>query len=160
MSFLATTIGTKVAVAAVALVALGGGTAAAGADLTLVGHERPASSPSPTSSGTPSESDSTDDPAIESTPSPSATHGPDAAGPAAFGLCTAFTAGGLNTHSVAYAALLTAAGSASVADYCAPILTAGHHATTDPSSTNTKSQGASHRSDHSHESGSSTSHRP
>ena len=53
-------------------------------------------------------------------PSPTSTaQGPDATGPAAVGLCTAFANGGLSTTSVAYAALAQAAGGESGIDsYC------------------------------------------
>lgn len=45
-------------------------------------------------------------------PSPSTTaHGPNVAGPAAFGLCNAWKHGGLSSNSVPYANLVTAAGS-------------------------------------------------
>ncbi|WP_457946502.1 hypothetical protein ACTAQI_13385 [Pseudarthrobacter sp. alpha12b] len=48
--------------------------------------------------------------------------GPDATGPAAFGLCTAFTAGGLDSGSTAYQALSDAAnGSAGIAAYCTSV---------------------------------------
>jgi len=70
---------------------------------------------------------STED-ATRTTPTDSATgtatpsSGPDATGPAAFGLCNAFTHGGLATTSVAYAALVKAAdGAGKVADYCAKV---------------------------------------
>src|SRR6478672_3031188 len=70
---------------------------------------------------------STED-ATRTTPTDSATgtatpsSGPDATGPAAFGLCNAFKHGGLATTSVAYAALVKAAdGAGKVADYCAKV---------------------------------------
>lgn len=77
---------------------------------TATETESPEPSPSPTE---------TDEPA----PSPTSTPvGPDATGPAAFGLCNAFTHGGLNSTSTAYAALVTAAGSESnIVTYCADI---------------------------------------
>lgn len=57
--------------------------------------------------------------------------GPDATGPAAFGLCTAFTHGGLDPASTAYKSLAAAAeGKGGIAEYCksvpAPGNSAGH----------------------------------
>jgi hypothetical protein len=71
-----------------------------------------------------------------STPTDSATAsakstpvGPDATGPAAFGLCTAF-AHGLNVSSTAYASLVSAAnGASNIATYCATVHTPGQSAT-------------------------------
>ena len=63
--------------------------------------------------------------------------GPDASptSPATFGLCTAYTAGGLSSHGVAYRNLAAAAGGAgSIASYCAPIL-ANHHSTSSDNGT-------------------------
>lgn len=55
--------------------------------------------------------------------------GPDATGPAAFGLCTAFTNGGLDPASVAYKSLAAAAkGSADIAAYCRSVPTPGQSA--------------------------------
>lgn len=55
--------------------------------------------------------------------------GPDATGPAAHGLCEAYTHGGLSVSSVAYASLEKAAGSAeAIVDYCASIPAPGHAA--------------------------------
>jgi len=52
--------------------------------------------------------------------------GPDASAnsPATFGLCTAFTAGGLSDHSVAYRNLYNAAPSHDIATYCAGVISA------------------------------------
>ena len=131
MALMATAFGTKVAIAALALVALGGGAAVAAAGVPSSGTPvlSPTASPSPddTETATPAP---TDDPTDAPDPGESATEtkGPDASGPAAFGLCTAYTAGGLHDTSVAYAALLRASQSAgTIADYCAPILAAHHH---------------------------------
>jgi len=55
--------------------------------------------------------------------------GPDATGPAAFGLCTAFTNGGLDPASVAYKSLAAAAkGSADIAAYCKSVPAPGQSA--------------------------------
>jgi len=121
VSFIATAIGTKVAIAAVALAALGGGTAAAAAAgvLPTPGHtfvHNDSETPDPTVSESP-------DPSESPEPSSSASPvGPDATGPAAFGLCTAYTAGGLSTHSIAYGALLSASTGGDIAAYCATVL--------------------------------------
>ncbi len=62
--------------------------------------------------------------------SPSATaKGPDATGAAAYGLCTAYLLGGLNSSSTAYTSLVTAAkGSANIVSYCASVPTPGKSA--------------------------------
>ena len=56
--------------------------------------------------------------------------GPDATGPAAFGLCSAFSHGGLDPASTAYKSLAAAAGNAGIDEYCksvpAPGDSAGH----------------------------------
>lgn len=63
-------------------------------------------------------------------PRPDATPaGPDATGPAAFGLCTAFTNGGLDPASTAFKSLATAAnGSADIAAYCKSVPVPGQAA--------------------------------
>jgi hypothetical protein len=131
VSFIATAIGTKIAIAAISLAAVGGGTAAAAAAGILptqaqeFAHQA-LGAPSPSASETDSP-----DPTETATPEPSTSAspvGPDATGPAAFGLCTAFTAGGLSSHSIAYGALLAAAANGDIAGYCSTVLstTAGH----------------------------------
>jgi hypothetical protein len=58
--------------------------------------------------------------------------GPQASGPAAIGLCTAWAHGGLATTSVAYRNLERAAGGADrIAAYCAPVLTPSSDTTDD-----------------------------
>lgn len=55
--------------------------------------------------------------------------GPDATGPAAYGLCTAFTNGGLDTSSVAYQSLSAAAGgNGSIGSYCETVAAPGESA--------------------------------
>ncbi|MET3203496.1 UNVERIFIED_ORG: pyruvate/2-oxoglutarate dehydrogenase complex dihydrolipoamide acyltransferase (E2) component [Arthrobacter sp. UYEF13] len=63
-------------------------------------------------------------------PRPDATPaGPDATGPAAFGLCTAFTNGGLDPASTASESLATAAnGGAGIAAYCKSVPAPGQAA--------------------------------
>jgi hypothetical protein len=132
-------IGTRGAVVAgLALVAAGGGAAAyAGAlpaSLQAAAH---------TVIGAPaSDEQSSDDATVEPTgsptdtptdtptgsPSSSATHGvgPDATGPAAFGLCNAWAHGGLGAASVAYRNLSAAAGGPDgIGAYCATVTKPG-----------------------------------
>ena len=84
--------------------------------------------PDPTPTATETESP---EPAPTETPDPepsqtSTPAGPDAFGPAAFGLCNAFSNGGLGTTSTAYAALVRAAGGEDgVGAYCATVATPG-----------------------------------
>ncbi|MBT2514363.1 protein tyrosine phosphatase [Arthrobacter sp. ISL-30] len=54
--------------------------------------------------------------------------GPDASGPAAFGLCKAFTNGGLDSSSTAYKSLATAAGNDDIATYCKSVPVPGQSA--------------------------------
>ncbi|MFC5503467.1 hypothetical protein ACFPJ4_14555 [Lysinimonas soli] len=157
MSIIATTIGTKVAIAALSLAALGGGTAAAAAAGVLptpaqeFAHQT-VGAPSPTASETP---DATETPDPTSSASPK---GPDATGPAAFGLCTAFSAGGLSTKSIAYGALDAAAPGGDITAYCATVLStapghsAGHAPTSHPipSSVHTGAPVAPHSDSSSH----------
>lgn len=59
--------------------------------------------------------------------------GPDATGPAAFGLCNAYTHGGLHASSTAHASLEAAAkGAANIADYCAKVAAPGQSADKKP----------------------------
>jgi len=79
----------------------------------------------PSESGDPSGSATGAAPTGSGAPDPSESggaHGPDATGPAAKGLCTAHLHGGLPDHSTAGQALIAAAGSSSVDDYCATVL--------------------------------------
>ncbi|UKA67659.1 hypothetical protein LFT44_04375 [Arthrobacter sp. FW306-05-C] len=79
-------------------------------DPTPTATETESPEPAPTETANP-------EPSQTSTPA-----GPDAFGPAAFGLCNAFTNGGLGTTSTAYAALVQAAGGeGSVGAYCATV---------------------------------------
>lgn len=55
--------------------------------------------------------------------------GPDAAGPAAFGLCKAYANGGLDASSTAYKSLVTAAnGATNIVTYCASVPAPGQSA--------------------------------
>ena len=146
MSFLTTLVSSKLTVAALALgtVAVGGTAAAAftGSLPTLPTQNArapftvPADTESPT--GTPS-ADPSETPRSESSDSPSAGSsatpvGPDASGPAAFGLCNAYAKGGLNSSSTAYGSLASAAGgAANIATYCATVMAPGQSASHRPS---------------------------
>ncbi|MDQ1571318.1 MAG: hypothetical protein QOF79_1992 [Actinomycetota bacterium] len=133
MSFITAFVTGKVAIAALALGAVAtGGTVAAYAGVlptpvqqvahTVIGAPSSTAasdeSPVPGDNSTPTV-DPTETPSPTPTDTPSA-KGPDATGPAAFGLCTAFTHGGLSANSTAYASLATAAGGAAgIPAYCA-----------------------------------------
>ena len=122
MPVVASIIGSKVAIAALALAALGGGGAAvavAASGLPTPAHSTV--SPSPTES-----TDPTADPAPTETPEPGSAVGPDVTGPAAYGLCTAYLAGGLGTDSVPLASLTALAGDDGVEAYCTLIVADGH----------------------------------
>ncbi|MDQ0212488.1 protein tyrosine phosphatase [Arthrobacter bambusae] len=71
------------------------------------------------------------------TDSPSATPvGPDATGPAAYGLCQAFTRGGLDSSSTAYRSLtIAASGASDIAAYCAAVVSPGESASHRPAET-------------------------
>ena len=151
MSFLTTLVGSKVAVSAITLggLALGGTTAAAytgtlpqplqhvahqfvGAPLTSSDVDGSMPVPSASDSASPDVSASAPLvlPTDGVTASPTATPvGPDATGPAAYGLCTAYTHGGVKAGSVAYTALVTAAqakGAADIPAYCTAVIDAKH----------------------------------
>ncbi|WP_158865234.1 protein tyrosine phosphatase [Leifsonia sp. AG29] len=152
MSFITAVVGSKLAVALIALGTITvGGTAAAAytgslpAGLqndahSLIGAPTATPTPEATETPTPEPTDDatetatpepTETPTATDTPNPSATDptGPDATGPAAHGLCTAFEHGGLDRDSVAYASLAKAAGGADgVATYCAGVVAPGHSA--------------------------------
>lgn len=126
MSLFTTLITSKIAAGALAVGALAlGGTAAAAYTGSLPeslqqGAHAAAGTPAPTAPNTA-------EPSPKAKPSPTASvKGPDATGPAAFGLCTAYSHGGLHPSSAAYASLESAAkGNGNIADYCAKI-TAAH----------------------------------
>ena len=154
MSFLTTLVSSKAAVAALAVGTLAvGGAAAAVATGSLPAPQTqnarapfsvPASAETPSAdasesaseSASETESPTASDSASSADASSSATPvGPDATGPAAFGLCTAFGKGGLNSASVAYRNLAQAAGGASnIATYCATVKAPGQAASHMPAS--------------------------
>ncbi|MGH1524162.1 hypothetical protein ACRAWC_09015 [Leifsonia sp. L25] len=143
MSFISVIVGHKLTVGLIALgtITAGGTAAAAYADAlptglqdeahTLIGAPTAAPTDDPTEPPTAEPTDSaTDVPTPTPTPDPTSTEvpvGPDAAGPDAHGLCTAFEHGGLASTSVAYASLAKASGGAgSIDTYCATIIAPGH----------------------------------
>jgi hypothetical protein len=150
-----TLIGGKIAIGILAggAVVAGGASVAAYADLLPTAAQKGAhdtiGAPLPGATDSP---DPTDTPTTLPTGTPTATPGgPDATGPAAFGLCTAFTHGGLNVSSTAYASLASAAnGASNIATYCATIPHPGPTATHSPnggnsSHTQVPSPGSTHK---------------
>ena len=128
-------------------VGVGGAGAAAYADLLPAAAQRSAhdliGAPLPGQDRT---ADPTDNPtgSPTGTPTPTSTNGPDATGPAAFGLCTAFEHGGLHSTSTAYAALVTAAkGASNIGSYCATITGARSTPVPHPTHTPKSSNGGS-----------------
>lgn len=155
MSLISVIAAHKLTIGLVALgtIALGGTTAAAYADAlpsglqdeahALIGAPTADPTTDPTAPPTAEPTDSATDtatPTPEPTTDPTSTAvpvGPDASGPAAHGLCTAYEHGGLAATSVAYASLEKAAGGAGSIDaYCATIVAPGnsgaHQATPAP----------------------------
>jgi hypothetical protein len=87
------------------------------------GSDEATDEPTGTPTGSPTET-STESPTATSTKTNGV--GPDATGPAAFGLCNAWSHGGLATTSVAYRNLATAAGGADgIEAYCATVIKPG-----------------------------------
>jgi hypothetical protein len=95
--------------------------------------------------------------------------GPDAAGPAAFGLCTAFTKGGLDPSSTAYKSLAAASGgSADIGAYCkavpVPGESAGHRSETQGNGNEAPGKaedaGATHQAKPPAQAGRGLSHKP
>ncbi len=163
---LSTLLASKAAIAVgSAVVVLGGGTAAVAAvhvlpaaldhasDVTVgasgsttgaaePGDDGSSSTGASSSSGSSSET-STSTQSAEPAATPSTTdRGPDATGPAAFGLCTAYSHGGLPPQSVAYQALARAAAPGTVEEYCATVKhPGGKPAPTTSASSSTKHHG-------------------
>ena len=141
MSFFTVLVGSKIAMGALALGTLAAGGSAAVAYTgglptplqesahSLIGAPAPTirladtitvtETPTPTSEATET-----------ATPTPfAAPVGPDATGSAAFGLCEAYTHGGLAMSSTAYVSLAAAAnGTANITEYCATIASPGQSA--------------------------------
>lgn len=150
MSFITAVVGSKLAVALIALgtITVGGTAAAAYTGSLPAGLQNDAHSligaptatptadaaetatPEPTDAATETATpEPTETPTATDTPSATAPIGPDATGPAAHGLCTAFEHGGLNQASVAYASLAKAAGGADgISSYCAAVVAPGQSA--------------------------------
>ncbi|TXN31125.1 hypothetical protein [Lacisediminihabitans profunda] len=162
MSFFTVLVTSKIAIGALALgTVAAGGTAVAAYTGTLpaplqqsahslIGAPAPADSTEVDATAT---ADPTETPDPTATPNPTATPvGPDATGPAAFGLCTAFTHGGLSTSSTAYKSLVVAASnSTDIKAYCATIVHPGKTAapsdvsTGAPALPDQSSKGTSHK---------------
>ena len=153
------TLGGKIAIGLLAGgVAVVGGTAvAAYADLLPSSIQQAAhdtvGAPVP---GATDSADPTDTPTSTPTATPtSGPVGPDATGPAAFGLCTAFTHGGLNVSSTAYASLASAAnGASNIATYCATITKPG------PTATHAPDSNINGNSSHTHAPSPGSTHKP
>lgn len=145
MSFISVIVGHKLAAGLIALgtITVGGTAAAAYADAlpgglqeeahTLIGAPTASPSADPTALPTAEPTDSatpTSTPTSTPSPDPTSTDvpvGPDASGPAAHGLCTAFEHGGLASTSVAFASLERASGGVDKIDaYCATIVEPEH----------------------------------
>jgi hypothetical protein len=131
MSLLTLLVGSKIAIGAMALgTVAAGGTAVAAYTGNL---PAPLQQSAHSLIGAPAPAQVSATVTAEATPSPSSPVGPDATGAAAFGLCQAYTHGGLATSSVAYGSLLKAAGtSGDVAAYCATVVSPGQSATHKP----------------------------
>ncbi len=134
------------------------GTDQAGDDPTGSPTDTPTGSPSETATETPTGGTTSHSPV-----------GPDATGAAAFGLCTAWSKGGLATTSVAYRNLSTAAGGPDgITAYCASIVKPGSGSTHGGGSPTSHPHGSptshphgsptSHPDKTSHPTGSPTSH--
>ncbi|MDJ0457031.1 protein tyrosine phosphatase [Arthrobacter sp. NQ7] len=157
MSFFTALVSSKIAAGALAAGTLAvGGTAAAAytgtlpAPLqenahTLIGAPAPAASTAlatqATTTTTTAETtasataDATETATASETPSATPT-AVDATGPAAYGLCQAFTNGGLDTSSIAYKSLTVAAsGASNIATYCAAVASPGESASNIPAET-------------------------
>jgi hypothetical protein len=152
------TLGGKVAIGLLAggAAVVGGTAVAAYADLLPASIQQAAhDSIGAPSSGATESDDPTGAPTSTPTATPTSTPvGPDATGPAAFGLCTAFTHGGLNVSSTAYASLESAAnGASNIATYCATIAKPGptathtpnNHSSGNPTHTQVPSPGSTHK---------------
>ncbi|OOP64920.1 hypothetical protein BMF89_01950 [Arthrobacter sp. SRS-W-1-2016] len=149
MSFFTALLTSKVAAGALAAGTLAvGGTAAAAytgslptplqqSAHNLVGAPAPAASAALATRATPTDTTTEATEKATATDSPSATPvGPDATGPAAYGLCQAFTRGGLDSSSTAYRSLtIAASGASDIAAYCAAVVSPGESASHRPAET-------------------------
>jgi hypothetical protein len=151
MSFFTALLTSKVAAGALAAGTLAiGGTAAAAytgnlptplqqSAHNLVGAPAPAASAALATRTTPTDTTEATEATEKATAtdSPSATPvGPDATGPAAYGLCQAFTRGGLDSSSTAYRSLtIAASGASDIAAYCAAVVSQGESASHRPAET-------------------------
>ncbi|MDQ1545900.1 MAG: hypothetical protein QOH69_804 [Actinomycetota bacterium] len=153
------TLGGKVAIGLLAggAAVVGGTAVAAYADLLPATIQQAAhdsiGAPVP---GATASAEPTDAPTPTPTTTPtSSSVGPDATGPAAFGLCTAFTHGGLNVSSTAYASLASAAnGASNIATYCSTITKPG------PTGTHAPNSHSNGNSPHTHVPSPGSTHKP
>jgi hypothetical protein len=149
MSLFTTLITSKIAAGALAAGAIAvGGTAAAAYSGSLPGSLQEGAH-SAAGSPTPSASSSAA-PSPKAKPSrPAGVNGPDATGAAAFGLCTAFSHGGLHPSSTAYASLESAAkGAGNIADYCGKVTATHESAKPTPDKSDTPEDEATESSAH------------
>jgi hypothetical protein len=172
MSLFLRLVTNKIAAGALAAGALviGGTTAAAyasalpaplqqGAHSVIGAPAASADEDSTTDTDTDEDTTKTDKKTDSSSPSPV---GPDATGPAAHGLCNAYTHGGLNASSTAYRSLAAAAnGAANIAGYCATVTSPGKSADHRPAKTGA-GKGKSHKpaAPHHPRAGAGKSHKP
>lgn len=98
---------------------VGGVSETATAGATAEASATPSASASADAAGTGSDADASAEASATAV-------GPDATGPAAYGLCTAFTKGGLDASSTGFKSLAIAAeGEANIDSYCADVTAAG-----------------------------------
>ncbi|WP_262452758.1 protein tyrosine phosphatase [Arthrobacter sp. A2-55] len=88
--------------------------------------------------------------------------GPDATGPAAYGLCQSFAHGGLDTSSTAYKSLaIAASGTTNIATYCAAVPSPGKSASHRPAETGTGTAAATaHKPAVPQQAATGTAHKP
>lgn len=150
MSFFTALVGSKIALGALAVGTIAaGGTAAAYTGHLPAGLQDAAHSiiGAPAAAST---EVTTATPVVTSTATPtsvpSATPvGPDATGPAAYGLCQSYTHGGLAVSSVAYSSLMRAAdGAENVTVYCAALAAPGESATHRPAQPSDSADSTTH----------------
>jgi hypothetical protein len=128
MPVITISVGSKIALGVIAVIALGaGGLSVAAAADTLpdpIITESPAPTDDPVDGDDEGDEgeDSDDGEEGEDGEDSEGTHGPDATGPAGFGLCTAYLAGGLRTVSTAYDSLSSAAGEGGIDAFCEVVI--------------------------------------
>jgi hypothetical protein len=129
MTILSSLLGSKIALATVAVGAIALGSAGIAFAETAANSDDTVNA---TSTSGPTETDAPDDGSESADPTETASptgeaddaHGPDATGSAAYGLCNAFAHGGLSSNSTAYVSLETAA-IAAIVEEATPTTTDG-----------------------------------